>query len=433
MLRWIILVLLVFAFDLYAFQTIRTLTKSYWIYVIYWLASTYVVGNFVYYYANFVRGESFTHGHGYAVAFLVTLFVPKLILVLFMFGEDIVRFVLTILNKTANSDADTVAYSTSRRGFVSKIALGLAAIPLSSFIYGIYRGKYNYQVVKHVLYFEDLPEAFDGYKITQISDVHSGSLENREKIEYGIDLINEQESDTILFTGDIVNTKAAEMNKWVDVFAKLKAKDGKYAVLGNHDYGYYAYGGDADLNAKNQRELEEIHKKIGFDLLMNDNRQIERNGQKINLLGVENWGASRHFPKRGSLKETTKTIGDNEFNILMSHDPSHFDFDKMEVNKDDINNHDIVTNETNIVNFEKHIHLTLAGHTHGMQFGIEVPSLGIKWSPVKYRYPKWAGMYEVAGKYLNVNRGFGYLAFPGRIGIWPEITVIELKKGVNNA
>ena len=162
---------------------------------------------------------------------------------------------------------------------------------------------------------------------------------------------------------------------------------------------------------------------------MNDHRQIEKNGQTINVLGVENWGASRHFPKRGSLKEATKTIKDTDFNVLMSHDPSHFDYTKMELNKKDRNSHDIITDETNIVDFEKHIHLTLAGHTHGMQFGIEVPSLGIKWSPVKYRYPKWGGMYEVAGKFLNVNRGFGYLAFPGRIGIWPEITVIELKKG----
>jgi len=429
MLRWIILVLIILAFDLYAFQTIRTLTKSYWIYAIYWLASAYVVGNFIYYYSNFVRGESFTSEHGYALAFLFGLFVPKLILLLFMFGEDLVRGVLSLINKASKSSPDSIAYSTSRRGFVSKIALGLAAIPFASFIYGIYRGKYNYKVIKHVLYFEDLPEAFDGYTITQISDIHSGSLESKEKISYGVDLINEQKSDAILFTGDLVNTKAEEMDKWIDVFGKLEAKDGKFAVMGNHDYGYYAYGNDKTLNDENQRQFEEVHKKLGFDLIMNDNRKIERNGQTINILGVENWGASRHFPKRGSLKEATATIGENDFNVLMSHDPSHFDYDKMELNKTDRNNHDLVTDETNVINFEKHIHLTLAGHTHGMQFGIEVPSLGIKWSPVKYRYPKWAGMYEVAGKFLHVNRGFGYLAFPGRIGIWPEVTVIELKKG----
>ena len=433
MLRWIILVLIVFVLDFYAFQAVRTLTKNYWVYILYWLASVFVLGNFVYYYSNFVRGESFTHGHGYAVAFLLTLFLPKAIMLIAMFGEDIVRLVLNVINRTAKSDPDSVAFSLSRRNFVSKIALGLAAIPLTSFIYGIYKGKYNYKVIKHALYFEDLPEAFDGYKITQISDVHSGSLESKEKIQYGIDLINEQESDAILFTGDIVNTKAEEMHKWIDVFGNLKAKDGKFAVMGNHDYGYYAYGSDKDLNEENQRQLEEVHKNIGFDLLMNENRQIERKGQKINILGVENWGASRHFPKRGSLKEATKNIEDNGFNILMSHDPSHFDYVKMELNKNDRNNHDVVVDETNIIDFEKRIQLTLAGHTHGMQFGIEVPFLGIKWSPVKYRYPKWAGLYEEAGKFLHVNRGFGYLAFPGRIGIWPEITVIELKKGTKVA
>jgi predicted MPP superfamily phosphohydrolase len=429
MLRWIILVLIVLALDFYAFQTIRTLTKNYWIYTVYWIASAYVVGNFIYYYSNFSRGESFTHGHGYAIAFLFMLFVPKLILILFMFGEDLVRFVLTIINKITKSSPDDVAYSTSRRSFVSKIALGIAAIPFSSFLYGIYQGKYNYKVIKHVLYFEDLPEAFNGYSITQISDIHSGSLENKEKVSYGIDLINQQQSDAILFTGDLVNTKAEEMNSWIDVFGKLRARDGKFAVMGNHDYGYYAYGSDKALNEENHRQLEEVHRKLGFDLILNGNRKIERNGQTINILGVENWGASRHFPKRGSLKEATSTIGDKDFNILMSHDPSHFDYEKMELNKTDQNNHDVVTDETNIINFEKHIHLTLAGHTHGMQFGIEVPSLGIKWSPVKYRYPKWAGLYEVAGKFLHVNRGFGYLAFPGRIGIWPEITVITLRKG----
>lgn len=429
MLRWTIFILILLALDFYAFQTVRTITKSFWIYIIYWLLSALVVGNLVYRYSNFSRGESFTHAHGYAIAFMITLFLPKAIMLLFMLGEDVVRLVLNIINKTAKSSPESVAYSLSRRGFVSKIALGLAAIPLASFIYGIYKGKYNYRVIKHVMYFEDLPENFDGYTITQISDIHSGSLENKEKIQYGIDLINEQQSDAILFTGDIVNTKAEEMNDWVDVFGQLKAKDGKFSVMGNHDYGYYAYGNDKALNEENQRQLEEVHHNIGFDLIMNDNRKIERNGQHINILGVENWGASRHFPKRGSLKEATKTIGENDFNILMSHDPSHFDFDKMELNRNDRNNHDIVVDETNIINFEKHIHLTLAGHTHGMQFGIEVPSLGIKWSPVKYRYPKWAGMYEIAGKFLHVNRGFGYLAFPGRIGIWPEITVIELKKG----
>ncbi|WP_179021142.1 metallophosphoesterase [Winogradskyella forsetii] len=429
MLRWIILIILIFILDFYAFQVVRTLTKSFWIYLIYWLLSILVVVNFMYYYYNFIRGESFTHGHGYAVAFLFMLFVPKAFLVLFMFGEDLVRMGSYVIQKFSN---DT-AHFNGRRQFVSKLALGVAAIPLASFIYGITKGKYNFQVLKHTLYFDDLPAAFDGYKITQISDIHSGSLESKEEIAYGVELVNKQESDLILFTGDIVNSKAEEMIGWLSVFDKFKAKDGKFSILGNHDYGYYAYGGDVELNKSNQIQMEEVHKRIGFDLLLNDSRRIEKNGEYINILGVENWGASRHFPKRGSLKEATKNINDGEFNILMSHDPSHFDYSEMELNREDINNHDIVVDEPNIINFEKQIQLTLAGHTHGMQFGIELPALGIKWSPVKYRYPKWAGMYKIANKYLHVNRGFGYLAFPGRIGIWPEITVIELKSGKKSA
>ncbi|MTE26854.1 metallophosphoesterase [Winogradskyella sp. ZXX205] len=429
MLRWILLFILIFLLDFYAFQVVRTLTKSSWIYLIYWVLSILVVGNFTYYYYNFVRGESFTHGHGYALAFLIMLFLPKAFMLLFMLGEDLVRGVSYGIQKLSGNEV----HFKGRREFVSKLALGVAAIPFASFLHGITRGKYNFQVIKHQLFFEDLPDAFDGYTITQISDIHSGSLESKSEIAEGIDLVNRQNSDLILFTGDIVNSKAEEMTGWLSVFDKFEAKDGKFSVLGNHDYGYYAYGGDIELNRHNQMKMEEVHKRIGFDLLLNESRRIEKNGQHINILGVENWGASRHFPKRGSLKEATKTIGENEFNILMSHDPSHFDYEKMELNTDDINNHDIVIDETNVINFGKDIQLTLAGHTHGMQFGIELPALGIKWSPVKYRYPKWAGLYKVAGKYLYVNRGFGYLAFPGRVGIWPEITVIELKKGKKEA
>lgn len=425
MLRWIVLIILIFLLDFYAFQVVRTLTKSFWVYLIYWMLSIVVIVNFTYYYYNFVRGESFTHGHGYAVAFLFTLFLPKLFLVLFMFGEDLVRSISYLIQKLTKDSA----HFNGRREFVSKLALGIAAIPFASFLYGITRGKYNFQVINHQLFFEDLPEAFDGYKITHISDIHSGSLESKEAIAEGVELVNQQESDLILFTGDIVNSKAEEMIGWLSVFDKFKAKDGKFSVLGNHDYGYYAYGGDIELNKSNQMEMEAVHERIGFDLLLNESRRIEKNGQHINIVGVENWGASRHFPKRGSLIDATKNIGTDEFNILLSHDPSHFDYKEMELNTDDINNHDIVIDETNVINFEKEIQLTLAGHTHGMQFGIELPFLGIKWSPVKYRYPKWAGMYKEKGKYLNVNRGFGYLAFPGRVGIWPEITVIELKKG----
>ncbi len=428
MFRWVILFLLVFAFDFYAFQAIKTVTKNRWIYILYWLVSIVVFANFMYYYFNFVRGNNFTRGHGYALAFLLTLFLPKLILVIALFGEDVVRCIRYIYGKLTQTNS---SFSLERRKFLSQLALGVAAIPFTGFLYGITKGKYNFKVKRKTLYFKDLPEAFNGYTITQISDIHSGSLESKEQMAHGVAMVNAENSDVILFTGDIVNTKAEEMDEWFSIFDKLEAKDGKYAVLGNHDYGYYAYGDDPVMNEKNHKGIVAVHKKLGFDLLQNESRAITKNGQHINIVGVENWSASRHFPKRGSLEKATETIGANDFNILLSHDPSHFDYTEMELNKEDHYKHDLITNETNVINFKKPIALTLSGHTHGMQFGIEIPWLGIKWSPVKYRYPKWAGLYKENDKYLYVNRGFGYLAFPGRVGIWPEITVLTLKKAVD--
>jgi len=368
----------------------------------------------------------FSLNTGYAIALLLTYFVPKLFVFIPLFAEDIYRFFAGITN-FFTQDTTVKEAIPSRRKFISQIALGIAAIPFASFVYGVFKGKYDFRVITQTIEFDDLPDAFDGYRITQISDVHSGSFDNVEKIEYAIDLINEQNSDAILFTGDIVNAKAEEMEPYVNIFAKLKAKDGKYSVLGNHDYGYYAYDNLAEFN-ENHRKIEAIHKSIGFDLLQNENRTITRGEDRLHILGVENWGASRHFPKRGSLEKVTTNLDDKDFKVLMSHDPSHFDYKEKEFHRLDYFGLDAVKDESNIIDFHKKIHLTLSGHTHGMQFGIEIPFFNFKWSPVKYRYPKWAGLYIEAGQYLYVNRGFGFLAFPGRVGIWPEITVLELKK-----
>jgi predicted MPP superfamily phosphohydrolase len=260
-------------------------------------------------------------------------------------------------------------------------------------------------VIKYQLAFNDLPDAFDGYTITQISDIHSGSFTNKEKIQYGVDLINEQDSDLMLFTGDIVNNKADEMDNWIDVFSQLKAKEGKYSILGNHDYGDYMDWKDPQDKIDNFQKVKDIHKQIGFDLLLDEHRYLEKDGQKIALLGVENWG--KGFNQTGDLKKASANIKKEDFKILMSHDPSHWEH---KVKKDDFN-----------------YQLTLSGHTHGLQMGIEIPGW-FKWSPSKFVYKQWAGLYEEFGRYINVNRGFGYHAFPGRVGIWPEITVIELKK-----
>jgi len=411
MLRWIIFLIIFLVVDLYAFQAFKTVTKNNWIQLLYWLITVIVLGNFVFHYYGFNRRDGFSHAHAYAFGFFIAILVPKMILLLGMFAEDVIRLPQAIYRYFTEGDTAKGNYFVSRRQFISKLALGLAAIPLASIIYGIYRGKYNYKVLKYTLHFEDLPAAFDGYKLTQISDIHSGSFDNMDKVKYAVDLINEQKSDVILFTGDMVNNKVEELVPYKDVFNKLKAKDGLFSVLGNHDYGDYVKWDSDEAKHQNLEDLKSLQKEIGFTVLLNESKFLEKNGDRIAIVGVENWGAGG-FKKAGDLKKASQNIHENDFKILMSHDPSHW--------------------EKEVIQDDYHYHLTLSGHTHGMQFGIEIPGW-FKWSPVKWRYKYWAGIYQELGQYINVNRGFGYLAFPGRVGIWPEITVIELKKGTNNA
>ena len=408
MLRWIIFIIIFGIIDLYAYQAFKTVSKNQWLNVLYWVVTILVIGNFVMHYYGFNRRDGFSHAHAYAFGFFVAILIPKMVLLLVMLSEDIFRIPLAIYRFFTEGDSAKGNYFASRRQFISQIALGIAALPLASILYGIYKGKYNYKVLKYTLHFEDLPEAFDGYKITQISDIHSGSFDNDDKVKYGVDLINRQNSDVILFTGDIVNNKADELQPYTTIFNKLQAKDGLFSVLGNHDYGDYVTWDSEEAKTKNLDYLKKLQREIGFDLLLNESRYIERDGQRIALIGVENWGAGG-FKKAGDLNTAAQHIDENDFKILMSHDPTHW--------------------QKQVITDPKHYHLTLSGHTHGMQFGIEIPGW-FKWSPVKWRYKYWAGIYEEAGQYINVNRGFGYLAFPGRVGIWPEITVIELKKGV---
>jgi predicted MPP superfamily phosphohydrolase len=293
----------------------------------------------------------------------------------------------------------------SRRSFISKIALGLAAIPLTSLLYGMYRGKYNFKVLKYELEYDDLPDAFDGFTITQISDIHSGSFDNVEKVNYGIDLINKQQSDVVLFTGDLVNNTTKEVLPWIPYFSKIAAPQGVYSVLGNHDYGDYMRWDTPEEKIKNIEDLYQAQKDMGWELLLNESRFIEKEGQRLAIVGVENWGSG--FKQAGDLEKALKNVTSEDFKILMSHDPSHW--------------------EAKVLPHPFKVHLTLSGHTHGMQFGIEIPGW-FKWSPVKWRYKQWAGVYEQAKQRLNVNRGFGYLAYPGRVGMWPEISVFTLKK-----
>jgi len=406
MIRLTIFIGIVLALDVYALQSFRSVTKNIFVTAAYVAVSLGVFCNLVYQLLNLDRTAGINPGFYTAFALFVLVYVPKFILIAAMFGEDVFRLFEGLFNAITSKTSENQKPFSSRRRFIGQLALGLSAIPFLSILYGITKGKYNYKVLKYTLFFEDLPSNFDGYQITQISDIHSGSFDNKAKVEYAVDLINQQHSDLLCFTGDLVNSKTSEMNAWKSTFSKLNAKDGVYSVLGNHDYGDYMRWPSEAAKAKNFQDMIDLQNDMGFDLLLNESRHIERQGQRLAIVGVENWG--KGFKQKGDLKQAASNIEPNDFKILLSHDPSHWEY--------------------KVVDDAMHYHLTLSGHTHGMQFGIEIPGL-IKWSPVKWRYKYWAGIYEKAGQFINVNRGFGYLAFPGRVGIWPEITVITLKKG----
>ncbi len=401
--RWLIFIGFYILVDIYAFQAFRTFSRNSILSIIYILVSLIFLATFIYTLSTFDRSRGIGLNAMYLMGWFLVLFVPKLILIAFMFGEDILRVVVAIFRKLFTSQE---AFSLpTRRKFLSAIALGVAAIPFASLIYGMYRGKYRYRVLDYTLEFDDLPEEFDGYRITQISDIHSGSFDDAQKIAYGIDLINEQESDVILFTGDLVNNFAFEMKDWTGLFSKLKAKDGVFSVLGNHDYGDYAEWSSQEEKSQNLEDLKNLQGNMGWKLLLNEHVFLERGNSRIALVGVENWGAG--FKQAGDIDKATTGLTAADFKVVMSHDPTYW--------------------SERLKNDSKNYQLTLSGHTHGMQFGIEIPGF-IRWSPVQYRYENWAGIYKEDSRVLNVNRGFGYLGYPGRVGIWPEVTVITLKK-----
>lgn len=409
MLRLAIFIITLLILDFYTLQSFKVIFKSNFVTYIYIFFSIVILGNFFYQVFTLDRSNGIPFRFSLALILFVLFYVPKILIAITLLGEDVYRGLSYLMDSDVRTSSKAITLE-SRRKFISQLALGFAAIPFVSILYGVIKGKYNYKVLKYTLHFEDLPKAFDGYKLTQISDIHSGSFDNIEKVNYAVDLINEQQSDVILFTGDIVNNKAEELVPYKPVFSKLKAKDGLFSVLGNHDYGDYVSWESKEDKRQNLESLKQLQKDIGFNLLLNESKFLEKNGERIALVGVENWGAGG-FKKVGDLKKASQNVSKNDFKILMSHDPSHWE---QEVIKDDY-----------------HYHLTLSGHTHGMQFGIEIPGW-FKWSPVKWRYKYWAGIYKEMGQYINVNRGFGYLAFPGRVGIWPEITVIELRKGIKD-
>lgn len=404
MIRWIIFLFFFLLLSGYAGQALRTLTPSRWLMGLYWGCCVLVFLNLNWQFFG-ISDPQKESARNYALGFYIILFVFQSLVVAFLAIEDITRVLRAVI---AFFVPELGPVWVGRRKFISRLALGVAALPVAGMIYGIFKGRYNYKVLRYELAFEDLPEQFDGFQLTQISDLHCGSFDNYKRVQYGIDLVNQQQSDVILFTGDLVNNRADELQKWQSLFGTLTAKHGVYSVLGNHDYGDYVPWNSPEDKTANFNRLLEIQAQMGFQLLRNTHKLIEKQGQSIAIVGVENWGAGG-FKKKGDLNKALNGLQADSFKILLSHDPSHW---QLKVKDDRV-----------------HIPLTLSGHTHGMQFGIEIPGK-FKWSPVQWRYPYWAGMYQENNKYLNVNRGFGYLAYPGRFGIWPEISVITLKKAV---
>ena len=407
--RWIIPIFILLLLQWYSFQAVKTVTTHKWIWVSYLIFTAIVLGNLILNTLVFERAVTMDSKLMYAIGFFIALFVFQMIVSIVILTEDIIRIPQTIYAYFTKFPGQ-VQFAPERRTFISKLAVGLAAIPFTALLYGMYRGKYNYKVFSYTLEYDDLPQAFDGFTITQISDLHSGSFDNVEKVNYGIDLVNRQQSDLILFTGDLVNNKTDEVLPWIEHFSKLSAPYGVYSVLGNHDYGDYTQWNSEEAKKHNFKNLCQAQKEMGWNLLLNESRFIEKEGERIAIIGVENWGKGG-FKRAGDLNKSLEKVAPEDFKIVMSHDPSHW--------------------EAEIIPHPYKIHLTLSGHTHGMQFGIDIPGW-FKWSPVKWRYKQWAGIYELDNQRINVNRGFGFLAYPGRVGMWPEISVITLKNSKRN-
>ncbi len=402
--RWLITLLLLVFFQWYSYQALKTAISNRWILYGYVFFTLIIVGNLLFYTLILERNTTNEPRLMYAIGFFLSLLIFQLLVSVILLAEDVFRIPQALYSFLKRVPEQT-QFIPSRRKIISQIALGLASIPFASLLYGMYRGKYNYKVLSYNLEFEDLPDAFDGFKITQISDIHSGSFDNQTKVQYGVDLVNQQKSDLVLFTGDLVNNRADEIKPWIKIFNKIKAEFGVFSILGNHDYGDYMRWESPAAKRKNMEDLYDAHNEMGWDLLLNESRFIEKDGDRLAIIGVENWGSG--FKKAGDLNKALNNVSEKDFKILLTHDPSHW--------------------EAQVIPHPFKIHLTLSGHTHGMQFGIEIPGI-IKWSPAKWRYKQWAGVYGENKQYLNVNRGFGYLAYPGRVGMWPEVSVITLSK-----
>lgn len=408
---WWIVIVIMLLLDLYVFQVVRALTSGasektrLIVYSVYWTLSVSAIAFLLL--LPYFNSDTWpkTLRNSLFAAF-AGLFIAKLLAAVFFLLDDARRSITWVLSKwfpSDNSANSNGGWNLSRSAFLSWLGIGVGGSFLATFFYG-FSNKYNYKIKRVKLAYNNLPAGFKGVKIVQISDIHSGSFGDKAAVEKGVEMVLRENADVVLFTGDLVNDHAEEMKTYTDVFNKIKAPMGVFSTLGNHDYGDYVTWDTPAAKKQNLENLKQVHAKMGWRLLMNEHVALERNGDSIALLGVENWSALARFPKHGRMDLAYPGSEKYKFKILMSHDPTHWDAEVRPKYPD--------------------IDLTLAGHTHGMQFGLETPFF--KWSPVQWVYKQWAGLYEEGRQKLYVNRGYGFIGYPGRVGILPEITVIEL-------
>jgi uncharacterized protein len=410
----LIFISIMLVLDTYVFQAVKAVSNSVSpkakavIFFIYWSITALAIISFLLF---IYTGQDFLGKkvRTYLFATVIGLFLAKITAGVFFLIDDIRRGIQWgALKLFSNSGAgalnDFGSEGISRSAFLNWLGLAAGTTLFGTLLYG-YGNKYNYNIKRLQLSFENLPNAFKGLKIVHISDIHSGSFTDKKAVAHGIEKILNEKPDIIFFTGDLVNDRAIEMEEYMDVFSRLKAPMGVFSTLGNHDYGdYVSWPHEGVSKQQNLENLKKVHANLGWRLLMNEHVVLEKGGEQIALLGIENWGAKARFPKHGRMDLAHPGTEKYPFKILLSHDPSHWDA-QVKDNYPDID-------------------LMLSGHTHGMQFGVEIP--GFKWSPVQYMYKQWAGVYEDGKQKLNVNRGFGFIGYPGRVGVLPEISVIEL-------
>ncbi len=413
--RIAIILVILFLLDLYVFQGVKHLTRTlnpassrFWNYLFWFVTIScfaIIISSQLWEWRQWPQWL-----RSYLFAFVFITYLSKVFMVAFLLIDDVLRaFRWTYQKLTGATQKNIIGDSVpsqvgiSRSDFLVRVGAIIAAIPFATLIMGMMKGKYEYQVRKFSYRSPRIPDSFRGFKAVQISDLHLGSFSDSEPLERAVEMINDLNPDVIFFTGDLVNDRSLEIVPHINTLKKLSAKFGIYSILGNHDYGdYYRWNSDSD-KLNNLQHLKDLQRSLGWKLLLDENEKLILNSQHITVAGIQNWSSRANFARYGDFDKATSEIDNDSFTILLSHDPSQW--------------------RSQVVDHDTFIDLTLSGHTHGFQFGVDIP--GFKWSPVQYVYKEWAGAYSTKSKTLYVNRGLGFLGYPGRVGILPEITLFE--------